>query len=84
MMDDANTFDAGDQPRGRGSHEWEVLIREAAEEPLRHVGSVTADDREGAREQAEALFEEYVALWLCPAEAVSRHTAAALTPGETA
>ncbi|WP_135663677.1 Htur_1727 family rSAM-partnered candidate RiPP [Halorhabdus rudnickae] len=84
MTDDANTFEEGNQPRGRQSREWEVFAREAAEEPLTHVGSVTADDRETAHEQAATLFEDPLALWLTPAEAVARYTDPALTPGETA
>ncbi|MFB6201831.1 MAG: Htur_1727 family rSAM-partnered candidate RiPP [Halorhabdus sp.] len=84
MTDDANTFEDVDRPRGRGSREWELFVREAAEEPLKHVGSVTADDREGAREQAEALFDDYVALWITPGQGVSRYTDPTLTPGETA
>ena len=84
MTDDANTFEDGDQPRGRQSSEWEVFVRETADQPLQHVGSVTADDRERAYEQAQTLFEEPAALWLTPAEAVTRYTDPALTPGETA
>lgn len=81
MSDEANAFVEVDRsPDG----EWEVFVREAAEEPLVHVGSVTAEDAEGAREQADALFEECVALWLCPAAAVTRYADTALTPGETA
>lgn len=72
-----------DQPRGRHSTEWEVFVREAAEEPLKHVGSVTADDEERAREQAEALFEDVVAIWLSPEHAVLRQTDRDLIPGET-
>ncbi|WP_136688684.1 Htur_1727 family rSAM-partnered candidate RiPP [Halorhabdus amylolytica] len=84
MTDDANTFEKVERPRGRQSREWEVFARESAAEPLRHVGSVTADDRETAHEQATTLFEDPVALWLTPAEAVARYTDPALRPGETA
>ncbi|MFW5956221.1 MAG: Htur_1727 family rSAM-partnered candidate RiPP [Halorhabdus sp.] len=73
-----------DQPRGRHSIEWEVFVRDAVEEPLRHVGSVTAADQSAAREQADALFEDVAALWFCPAEAVLRDTVTTLTPGEPA
>jgi rSAM-partnered protein len=84
MTDEANTFEAVDEPRGRQSLEWEVFVREGAEEPLTHVGSVTADDEDEAREQATTLFEEGQAFWLCPEDAVVRYTDAALTPGESA
>ncbi|WP_181685803.1 Htur_1727 family rSAM-partnered candidate RiPP [Halorhabdus salina] len=84
MTDDANTFEEGDQPRGRASREWEVFVRADIDGPLTHVGSVTAEERDGAREQAGALFEDPVAIWLCPDEAVFRYTDDAHTPGESA
>ncbi|QGN07477.1 rSAM-partnered protein [Halorhabdus sp. CBA1104] len=84
MTDDANTFETGTEPRGRQSREWEVFVRETEGEPLEHVGSVTADEQAQAREQATTLFEDPVAIWLCPEEAVFRYTDTALTPGETA
>lgn len=73
-----------DQPRGRDSREWEVFVRETADEPLTHVGSVTASDEERAYEQAEALFSDVAAIWLCPDSAVGRYTEPALVPGERA
>ena len=75
MTTDADTQrESVEEPRGRHSTEWEVFVREAVEEPLRHVGSVTAAEESTAREQADALFEDVAALWLCPADAV-RETA---------
>lgn len=71
-----------DQPRGRHAREWEVFIRETVSDPLRHVGSVTADDREMAYEQADTLFEDVVAIWICPDTAVNRYTDPELVPGD--
>lgn len=73
-----------DQPRGRDEREWEVFVRETGAKPLTHVGSVTAPDEERAHEQAETLFSDAVAVWLCPANAVHRRTDPALVPGEGA
>ncbi|ACV10920.1 conserved hypothetical protein [Halorhabdus utahensis DSM 12940] len=74
--------EAIDQPRGRDSREWEVFVRETVEDPLRHVGSVTADEKATAREQAESLFGDVVTVWLCPGSAVARYPDPELLPGE--
>ncbi|WP_275739787.1 MULTISPECIES: Htur_1727 family rSAM-partnered candidate RiPP [unclassified Halorhabdus] len=73
-----------DQPRGRHSREWEVFVRETVEDPLTHVGSVTAAEKATAREQAETLFSDVVAVWLCPGSAVQRYADPELAPGESA
>lgn len=62
-----------DGPRGDGSPEWEVFLRDDAAEPLRHVGSVSAPTASVAYEQASALFGWTAdTLWLCPAAEVAR------------
>jgi rSAM-partnered protein len=72
-----------DAPRSDGEREWEVFVRESTDEPLRHVGSVTAPTVETAREVAAPLFEHAAAaMWLCPAEEVGRY--AERTLGEEA
>lgn len=73
-----------DQPRGRNSREWEVFVRETVEDPLSHVGSVTADEKETALEQAEALFSDVVSVWLCPSSAIDKEADPELAPGERA
>lgn len=75
-------FEQVEQSRGRHAREWEVFVRESVEAPLTHVGSVTADEREAAREQAETLFTDVVAIWLAPEGALSRYTDPDLTPGD--
>lgn len=63
----------GDHPRGGGSREWEVLVREEPSAPMRHVGSVTAPAADAARERAARLFAWTASdLWLCPADEMRR------------
>jgi rSAM-partnered protein len=63
---------------GGETREWEVFRREAIDEPLVHVGSVTAADPETGHERAAALFGDAAGLWLCPADAVARFEVATL------
>lgn len=72
-MSDESLAVTVDEPRDAVSREWELFVREGAEAPLTHAGSVSAPSAEIAREQARQLFEWTAeALWLCPAEAVER------------
>jgi len=71
-MTDPNGMNV-DQPRGDGTPEWEVFLRETAAEPLRHVGSVSAPTEAVAHEQASSLFGEAThSMWLCPAASIAR------------
>ncbi|WP_290813223.1 Htur_1727 family rSAM-partnered candidate RiPP [Halovivax sp.] len=59
--------------RGTPLPQWEVFVREAETDPLRHVGSVTAGDAASAHEHATRLFGWYaVDVWCCPASEVAR------------
>lgn len=63
----------GDHPRGGETREWEVLVREAASDPMHHVGSVSAPSAAVAHEQAARLFAWTATdVWLCPAGEVRR------------
>lgn len=67
-----------DAPRGGAGpgREWEVFVREASDEPLRHAGSVTASDADAARERAARLFGGTATdLWRCPADETRRCSA---------
>jgi rSAM-partnered protein len=58
-------------PEGR---EWEVFIRQAAAEPLQHVGSVREPSPDAAHAAASRLFDWYATdVWVVPAEAVHRY-----------
>jgi rSAM-partnered protein len=62
-----------DAPRATTGREWELFVREGADEPLGHAGSLTAPTREIAREQATELFGWTAAdVWLCPTDEVER------------
>jgi rSAM-partnered protein len=71
--------------RAADGRRFEVFVREAAADPLRHVGTVAAPTPEAAREEATALFGRHARdLWLCPAEAMHRYTAEPLASESTA
>ncbi|GAB3681600.1 hypothetical protein GCM10028857_06070 [Salinarchaeum chitinilyticum] len=73
MVEKADRDEVGAEPRGDPSREWEVFVRDDADEPLGHVGSVSAQTAEIANEQASRLFAWYADdLWLCPADEVRR------------
>jgi rSAM-partnered protein len=66
------------EPRSSQSPAWETFVRTDAGEPLRHVGSVEAPTEQAALERASQLFDA-TAIWLCPADAVSRYATPDLT-----
>lgn len=65
-------------PRDATEQEWELFRRASVDEPLTHVGSVTAPSAPVAYEQAATLFPDAADLWLCPATEVHRYASAAL------
>ena len=67
-----------DGPRDATEREWELFRRASVDEPLTHVGSVTAPSAPVAYEQAATLFPEAADLWLCPADETRRYASAAL------
>jgi len=73
MVETADRSAVGEEPRGDPTREWELFVRDDADDPLRHVGSVSAPDAATAREQASRLFAWYADdLWVCPADEVRR------------
>ncbi|MUV57397.1 rSAM-partnered protein, Htur_1727 family [Halogeometricum rufum] len=78
MVEKPDRHRVGDTPRGAddtGGREWEVFVRGDDDDPLRHVGSVSAPSADVAHEQATKLFAWYADdLWLCPADAVRRYS----------
>ena len=73
MVEPADRSRVGEEARGDPTREWEVFVREDADDPLRHVGSVSAPNAEIAHEQSSRLFAWYADdLWLCPADEVRR------------
>lgn len=58
-------------PDGTGQPEWELFVRETGDDPLRHIGSVTAPTSETAHEQATVLFAEPPRdIWVCRRESM--------------
>lgn len=75
MVEKAHRAMIGNYPRDASEQEWEVFIREGRDEPLRHVGSITAPDNEMAHEQASRLFAWYATdVWVCPVDAIARYS----------
>lgn len=63
------------RPRADDETAFEVFVREDADEPLRHVGSVAAEDESGAYERATRLFAWHADdVWVAPAGAFERFT----------
>jgi rSAM-partnered protein len=52
---------------------WEVFARDEADDPLRYVGTVRADDADAAHERATKSFCWYAeAVWVCPTAEVRK------------
>jgi len=66
-------IDDGDRaPNGR---EWELFVRSDSDDPMRHVGSVRAEDADDAYELASRLFAWHADdVWVCPSAEMARYT----------
>jgi rSAM-partnered protein len=63
-------------PRSADGRRFEVFVREAEADPLRHVGTVAAPTPDVAHEEASELFAWYARdVWVCPAEETHRYSA---------
>ena len=66
-------------PRSADGRRFEVFVREAESDPLRHVGTVAAPTPDVAHEEASKLFAWYARdVWICPAEETHRYSASSL------
>lgn len=75
MVEDSDRYRVGDHPRDGFDREWELFVREARDEPLRHVGSVSASSSQVAYEEASQLFGRVASdIWLCPAAEIDRYS----------
>lgn len=62
-----------DRPRGDPGQAFEVFVRDDSGYPLRHVGSVHADDADEAYRRATRLFAWFADdVWVCPARSMTR------------
>jgi len=65
--------------RSADGRRFEVFVRAAESDPLRHVGTVAAPTAADAHEEASRLFAWYARdVWVCPAAAVSRYSTESL------
>ncbi|MDF9746496.1 Htur_1727 family rSAM-partnered candidate RiPP [Natrinema salsiterrestre] len=75
MVEKARRSAVESDERGNPTRQWEVFVRDAEDDPMRHVGSVAAASGTEAHEHASRLFGWYAAdVWLCPADAVERYS----------
>jgi rSAM-partnered protein len=64
-----------DRARADDGTAFEVFVRDDQDGPLRHAGSVAADDATAAYEQASRVVARGADdVWVCPADAVDRYT----------
>ncbi|MEZ3162865.1 Htur_1727 family rSAM-partnered candidate RiPP [Halorubrum sp. RMP-47] len=79
MVEKTDRRENANGPRSADGRRFEVFVREAESDPLRHVGTVAAPTPEAAHEEASKLFAWYARdVWVCPAAEVSRFSAEAL------
>lgn len=72
-----------EEPRPDADPSWEVFAREEADDPLRYVGAVRADDAEEAHERATRLFCWYDdEVWVCPAAEMRKFSTSEGAEGE--
>lgn len=64
-----------DGDRAPNGREWELFVRSDDDDPLRHVGSVRAEDVDRAYELASRLFAWHADdVWVCPSAEVTRYS----------
>jgi len=79
MVEKTDRDENANGPRSADGRRFELFVREAESEPLRHVGTVAAPTPDAAHEEASKLFAWYARdVWVCPAAEVSRFSAESL------
>ncbi|QKG93245.1 rSAM-partnered protein [Halorubrum sp. SS7] len=79
MVEKTDRTEDANGPRSADGRRFEVFVREAESDPLRHVGTVAAPTPDVAHEEASKLFAWYARdVWVCPAAEVSRYSAESL------
>ena len=83
MVEKTDRSEGANGPRSADGRRFEVFVREAESDPLRHVGTVAAPTPDAAHEEASKLFAWYARdVWVCPAAEVSRYSAESLAGEE--
>ena len=84
MVEKTDRSEGENGPRSADGRRFEVFVREAESDPLRHVGTVAAPTPDAAHEEASKLFAWYARdVWVCPAAEVSRYSAESLAGDES-
>ncbi|TKX42712.1 MULTISPECIES: Htur_1727 family rSAM-partnered candidate RiPP [unclassified Halorubrum] len=79
MVEKTDRTEDANGPRSADGRRFEVFVREAESDPIRHVGTVAAPTPDVAHEEASKLFAWYARdVWVCPAAEVSRYSAESL------
>ncbi|RLM72825.1 Htur_1727 family rSAM-partnered candidate RiPP [Halorubrum sp. Atlit-26R] len=79
MVEKTDRSEDANGVRSADGRRFEVFVREAESDPLRHVGTVAAPTPDAAHEEASKLFAWYARdVWVCPAAEVSRYSAESL------
>jgi rSAM-partnered protein len=84
MVEKTDRSEGENGPRSADGRRFEVFVREAESDPLRHVGTVAAPTPDAAHEEASKLFAWYARdVWVCPAAEMSRYAAESLAGDES-
>ncbi|EMA59248.1 Htur_1727 family rSAM-partnered candidate RiPP [Halorubrum lipolyticum] len=83
MVEKTDRTGGSNGARSADGRRFEVFVREAEADPLRHVGTVAAPTPDAAHEEASKLFAWYARdVWVCPADETHRYSAESLADGE--
>ncbi|EMA67762.1 hypothetical protein C461_08544 [Halorubrum aidingense JCM 13560] len=85
MVETTDRTGGSSGPRSADGRRFEVFVREAESDPLRHVGTVAAPTPDAAHEEASKLFAWYARdVWVCPAAETHRYSAESLADSDDA
>ncbi len=83
MVEKASRSGGESGPRSADGRRFEVFVRDAAPDPMRHVGTVAAPTPDAAHEEASRLFGWYARdVWVAPAAEVHRYSVESLADGD--
>lgn len=84
MVETTNRTGGDGGTRSANGRRFEVFVRDAVDDPLRHVGTIEAPTPDAAHEEASKLFAWYARdVWVCPAAETYRYSVASLAEDES-
>lgn len=84
MVKKARRGRISDDPGSGDVPSWEVFIRDTEDDPVEHVGQVTAQTADEAHEEVSRLFAWFADdVWICPANEVVHYSTAAADETES-